>query len=280
MTPTYRVRLSPVCSRVRCEPSWHLGPQWAAQLRDYDLWFVEKGRGTMQTDTARIVLQPGVCVWMRPGGHYEASHDPARPLTVSCIHFKLANRPAGFRPPFETLQAADVPFVEAMVRRIIRLRATATPAAQSSAASLFGSLLGELEREARCLAETPVAGGTARHHREVIHQLAAEIRGNAGHPHAIAQLARQAGYSVDHFSRIFAQITGSRPQDFIIAARLARARELLAQTGLTVSQIAETLGYTDVFFFSRQFRRHAGQPPTRFRASLGQTHARAAGKAD
>jgi AraC-like DNA-binding protein len=73
---------------------------------------------------------------------------------------------------------------------------------------------------------------------------------------------------VDHFSRVFAKVTGRRPQEWIIEARLARARQLLAETGLTVSQIAEALGFRDVFFFSRQFTQRTGQTPTAYRAAL------------
>jgi AraC-like DNA-binding protein len=205
---------------------------------------------------------------MRPGGRYEATHDPLHPLTVSYLHFELTHRPRSFRPPFEVLRTADPVFVEAVVQRVIRLRATGSSAAQLSAAALLGSLLGELEREALAEGPSSAAGGIVRHRREVIEQLAAEIRENVGHPPTIAELARRAGYSVDHFSRIFAQVVGSRPQQFIIARRLTRACELLAQTGLTITQIAETLGYADVFFFSRQFRRHVGLTPSRYRASL------------
>ena len=46
--PVYAVNLSAHCDRVRCEPGWHLGPEWAPRLRDYDLWFVsaEIGRAS------------------------------------------------------------------------------------------------------------------------------------------------------------------------------------------------------------------------------------------
>ena len=56
--------------------------------------------------------------------------------------------------------------------------------------------------------------------------------------------------------------------DHPLAARLARARQLLAETGLTISQIAETLGFRDVFFFSRQFTQRTGQTPSAYRAAL------------
>lgn len=98
--PAYRVLLSAHCNRVRCEADWHLGPDWAPRLRDYDLWFVSAGRGRMLTSDGEVALAPGVGLWMRPGRRYEATHDPAAPLVVNFFHFTLAEPPAAsHRPP-------------------------------------------------------------------------------------------------------------------------------------------------------------------------------------
>jgi AraC-like DNA-binding protein len=41
---------------------------------------------------------------------------------------------------------------------------------------------------------------------------------------------------------------------------------LLSQSALTISEVADRLGYRDVFFFSRQFKQHNGLSPRQFRA--------------
>ena len=268
-SPTsYRVRLASHCNRVRCEPGWHLGPEWAPRLRDYDLWFVSAGRGRMTTNDGEVALTPGLGLWMRPGRRYEATHDPATPLIVNVFHFTLLAPPRGFTPPVEVLRTAHPDFVEAVMRRILALHAKPGATARASAEALFGALLGELVRETTTRPTDPAEPGLDQHHREIIQRLAAEIRENPGGAHSVTALAQTAGYSVDHFSRVFAKITGQRPQEWIIAARLARARQLLAETGLTVSQVAEALGFRDVFFFSRQFTQRTGQTPTAYRAAL------------
>jgi AraC-like DNA-binding protein len=266
--PAYAVRLSAHCDRVRCEPGWHLGPDWAPRLRDYDLWFVSAGRGRMRTEDGEVALAPGTGVWMRPGRRYEATHEPKTPLVVNFFHFTLERSPRGFVPPVEILRTAHPDFVEATLRRILTLRAKPQASAQASAAALFGALLGELVRETLARTAVVTEPGLDQHHREIIQRLAAEIREHPGGARSVAALAQTAGYSVDHFSRVFAKVTGRRPQEWIIEARLARARQLLAETGLTVSQIAEALGFRDVFFFSRQFTQRTGQTPTAYRAAL------------
>lgn len=266
--PSYHVRLATQCTRVRCEPGWHLGPEWAPRLRDYDLWFVSAGRGQMTTNDGEVALTPGLGLWMRPGRRYEATHDPATPLVVNVFHFTLLAPPRGFTPPVEVLRTAHPDFVETMMRRILALHAKTGPTARASAEALFGALLGELVRESTTRSDDPAEAGLDRHHREIMQRLAAEIREHPGGARSVAALAKSAGYSVDHFSRVFEKVIGQRPQECVIAARLARARQLLAETGLTISQIAEALGFRDVFFFSRQFTQRTGQTPTAYRAAL------------
>ncbi|MBC7366498.1 MAG: helix-turn-helix transcriptional regulator [Undibacterium sp.] len=269
---TYSVRLALQCTRVRCEPGWHLGPEWAPRLKDYDLWFVSAGRGQMITDHGEVALTPGMGLWMRPGRRYEATHQPTAPLIVNVFHFTLPTAPRGFIPPVEVLRTAHPDFVEAMLRRILALHAKPGPLPRASAEALFGALLGELVRETTARGEETADAGLDRHHREIMQRLAAEIREHPGGARTVAALAKSAGYSVDHFSRVFEKITGQRPQECIIEARLARARQLLAETGLTVSQIAEALGFRDVFFFSRQFTQRTGQTPSAYRAALSRPH--------
>jgi len=265
---TCRVVLG-AAGRVRCEPGWHLGPEWWRGLQDFDLWFVWVGRGRMKVNDTEVPLGPGTCVWMRPGQRYEAEQEPAARLGVNFIHFRL--QAAGknlalsaFDPPFEVMRTRQIDLVDTMMRRVIELR---SEPATGVAAELMGALLMALAGE-QAVAADGEAPGLDQHHRDIVLQAAAQIRESPGHVPPIAVLARKAGYSVDHFSRIFLKVTRSRPQDYVINARIERARQLLAESNLTVGMIAEALGFRDIFFFSRQFRQKTGQTPTEFRRGL------------
>ena len=263
---TYSLALANL-GRVRCEPTWHLGPDWVRGLHDYDLWFVWAGRGEMKIDGRPVVLAPGTCVWMRPGRVYEAAQEPTARLGVNYLHFRLLRGGrtlplSAFTPSFDVMRTRQVELVDLMMRRVIDLSAEA-PAV---AAELMGALLMELVREeAATAADAP---GLDQHHHDLVQQAAAHIREDPGRVPPIAVLARKAGYSVDHFSRVFLKVMRVRPQDYIINARLERARQLLAESNLTLGMIAEALGFRDIFFFSRQFRQRTGQTPTEFRRGL------------
>lgn len=256
--------------RVRCEPGWHLGRDWAKGLRDYDLWFVWEGSGRMQMDDQEVVLRPGVCVWMRPGRRYEAEQDMVDRLGVNYVHFspgaRRMNLPlSALVPPFEVMRTRQVAFVDILMSRIVAL--SAEPEGGDAATALLSGLLAELTREYRAASRQPVPG-TDQRHRDLILRAAARVRENPAQAPAVAQLAREAGCSADHFSRLFLKVTGTRPQDYIIGVRIERARQLLAESDLTIGMVAEVLGFQDIFYFSRLFRRKTGQTPTEFRRGL------------
>jgi len=80
-------------------------------------------------------------------------------------------------------------------------------------------------------------------------------------------LAQACGFSTGYFSRLFRQQFGRTPQEQLVSRRIARARHLLMESDLSVQQVAQSLGYRDIYFFTRQFKQHVGQPPAAFRAA-------------
>jgi AraC family transcriptional regulator of arabinose operon len=80
-------------------------------------------------------------------------------------------------------------------------------------------------------------------------------------------LAGQVGLSVRSLRRHFRTQTGTSPHQYAIGRRVATARDLLLSTNLPVKEIARRLGYADVFYFGRQFKRQTGVSPALFRKS-------------
>lgn len=132
------------------------------------------------------------------------------------------------------------------------------------ATRLMAVLLDEL-RTGICTEPTDAAG-TQLHHRRVINAAVARICESPADAPTVAELAADGGYSVAHFTRLFREQIGLPPRDFLVRQRIDRARLLLRDTPLSISQIADSLGYASVYFFSRQFRQIAGISPRTYRA--------------
>jgi AraC-like DNA-binding protein len=91
------------------------------------------------------------------------------------------------------------------------------------------------------------------------------IRRNPAADYSVEELAAQSGLSVSQFARRFKGFTGRAPRQFMIEERVSQAEAYLDETNLSIEAIAERLGYRDVYFFSRQFRRFRGMPPSEWR---------------
>jgi len=78
-------------------------------------------------------------------------------------------------------------------------------------------------------------------------------------------LAQIAGLSDYHFSRLFKRATGLSPSQYFIRLRMARARQLLLETDLSVIEIGMEVGYSSPGHFSQVFRREVGVTPRAYR---------------
>jgi AraC-like DNA-binding protein len=86
-------------------------------------------------------------------------------------------------------------------------------------------------------------------------------------PLPLSRLARYAGYSPYHFTRIFKERIGLSPQYFVSSLRLQKAKDLLLRTNLSVRDIALEIGQQSLGTFTTRFTEKVGMTPSHFRNS-------------
>ena len=69
----------------------------------------------------------------------------------------------------------------------------------------------------------------------------------------------------DRFNHVFKDITGYSPNQYLIKIRIDRAKQLLSDENLSVKETAEIVGYTDINYFSRLFKKSTGVSPKGFK---------------
>ncbi|WP_382327227.1 AraC family transcriptional regulator [Hydrogenophaga sp. UC242_50] len=115
-------------------------------------------------------------------------------------------------------------------------------------------------------------------------RLAAAMRLLHGEPArawTVDELARQAALSRSAFFDRFSRAVGLRPMEYLLAWRMALAKDLLRRDGMALVEVAERVGYGSASSFSTAFSRHVGQAPgqyqnsTRQRSVLGTSSRRA-----
>jgi AraC-like DNA-binding protein len=80
----------------------------------------------------------------------------------------------------------------------------------------------------------------------------------------IAQLAKEAALSRSAFFARFNRTVGVPPMEYLLAWRMALAKNLLRQNESRVAEVAERVGYSSASTFCVAFTRHVGLPPTRY----------------
>ena len=91
-----------------------------------------------------------------------------------------------------------------------------------------------------------------------------QMHSDAERSWTVAELASEAGMSRSAFFDRFTGAVGLRPMEYLLAWRMAIAKELLRRRDLTLDEVARRVGYGSASTFSIAFSRHVGQPPGRY----------------
>jgi len=84
----------------------------------------------------------------------------------------------------------------------------------------------------------------------------------------VDDISKACGLNRSYLSRLFHDATGSTIQDFLLSYRIKEAMNMLKNTDSTISYIAFAVGYTDIYTFSKAFKRKTGMTPTMYRESI------------
>ncbi|GIJ49961.1 AraC family transcriptional regulator [Virgisporangium aliadipatigenens] len=116
--------------------------------------------------------------------------------------------------------------------------------------------------QAQYVAYTPPADATA------IAPLLDRLRARLGEPLTLASMAAAGGMSVRSLQRRFADQVGSSPLQWLLRARIDRARQLLETTDLPIDRVAAEVGFGSPVTLRHHFGRVVGVAPTAYRATF------------
>jgi AraC-like DNA-binding protein len=91
------------------------------------------------------------------------------------------------------------------------------------------------------------------------------IHQNYSGPLRLGRVARIAGFTPNHFSKLFIKSERLPFEQYVVRLRVDRAKQLLAGTELDVMRVAELSGFNSAPYFCRVFRRATGTTPLAFR---------------
>lgn len=250
-----RIRSSQRSGRAKCERGWNWHP---LPLSDYDLWYVISGRGQLVLNGEAHPLTAGSCFHFKPGDRISAEQDPDDRLTVIFMHHTIEATETGPLP--HVIQIQDTYWFEQLLNRLLSLDTSPEqPFIEEEFELLMKTALCHILREQHIVEHEQLKLNP------MVQQMVSYIKENPSAPLDTAAVATQVELSPRYASLLFKQGTGVSMKTFIARARIERASHLLTESTMNISQIADTLGYSDIYFFSRQFKRFLGESPTLYR---------------
>jgi AraC family transcriptional regulator, arabinose operon regulatory protein len=86
-------------------------------------------------------------------------------------------------------------------------------------------------------------------------------------PVTLEDLAKRSGFSAQHLNRLFRKVLGVTPLQYLARTRMEHAGALLRDGRLTVRAVAQQVGFSDPYYFSRMFSAYHESSPSDYRAA-------------
>lgn len=243
------------------ELAWERG----RTLAEYQVLFIHQGAGEFESARTKTrTIAGGMAFILFPGVWHRYRPDPAVGWTESWIEVRGPYldrlRRAGVidprRPVYATPPAVEIEQHYETAAALARIK---PPGFTVRLGLLAAEILALLRWSPRSRRATP------RRIDELISESQALLAGDLEEKQSLEQIARKLGLGYSYFRRRFKAQTGLSPKQYRIEMRHHRAKNLLLNSGLTVKEISEQLGYSSPFHLSQEFSRIAGVSPQKWR---------------
>jgi AraC-like DNA-binding protein len=225
-----------------------------------------RGTGWFTLDGERREMTQGHLAWLPAAQSHEYGATESEPWTIAWAHFSGAEVPAWrellgtnrsgggtlLKLPGDRLDEVGLDRVYAELERGF------APHHQVAAAAA-------LRQSLSIAAQLDIEPRGARSADDRVVASIEMLRRDWMRPHRLEELATSAGVSITHYSGLFRRHTGFAPIDFLIRLRVQQSCRLLDTTAMSVSDIANRVGYEDPYYFTRCFRRVMGCAPRQYR---------------
>ena len=101
---------------------------------------------------------------------------------------------------------------------------------------------------------------------DLAHRVLQVIAQRYSEPLTLTALAEELHVSSYHLHHIFKRVTGKTPAESVLETRLTVAKRLLSETDQSITDIAGTVGFSNMAYFSTVFQKHIGMSPSVYRS--------------
>lgn len=239
---------------------WEMG----RKLDKFIVGYLVKGRGVFESEATGLTrLRAGDALVLFPDAWHRY-----RPLRSTDWHelwvgfdgdYARQVMPEFFSPDTPVLRIGHSEELLGLMRSLLDLAQVAPAGYQQIMAGRTVEILAQVRSLAMNYhaADRDLAGKIQQARCALIEQAESNID--------LQTLAHDVGMSYSHFRAVFKSETGTSPHQYQLEVRMNTARSLLANSQASVSDIADRLGFSSVYYFSRLFKKRTGLSPTDYR---------------
>jgi len=239
---------------------------FAEEFPAHSISYVRKGSFGCHCRGRSHELVAGSMLIGFPGDEYVCTHDHV--VGDECLSFFLAPDLVDALGDARMWQIGSLPPLPEMMV-LAELAQTAADGNSDVGLDEVGHLLAARFIEAVSGRKRKPLTASLRDRRRAV-ESALWIDANSHRAIALDDAAGQAGISPFHFLRLFSEVLGVTPHQYLVRSRLRHAARRLADDDSPVTDIAYDVGFGDLSNFVRTFHRAAGASPMRFRQAAKQ----------
>ncbi|GAA3408465.1 AraC family transcriptional regulator [Paenibacillus hodogayensis] len=251
--------------KTECGDSW----SWTrTSFPDFDIWYVLAGEGEIHINGLRHEARPGTCCVLRPGDSVSAIQNPQNRMSLIYFHFRMRDLETGVELPDDATLPPRYNLVhdywlEQHLNSLLEFAGRDDPYSEEMVNYLLKLIMTQL------LYLQHEAGHKTRfRHRHLMQKIIDYIRMGVPRPITHEELGRLVSLSPRYVNRLFKEFTGLSLKEYLKRARLDKARTLLTVANKNVTQVAEELGYKDIYLFSNQFKQQYGISPLKYQRNM------------
>ena len=232
-------------------------------LREFQVVYISKGGGEFQSSSNQIErLSAGNLFLLYPDQWHRYRPDSATGWEEIFIGFngdyakQLMER--FFSPDKPVLTVGHDDELIKKMHKVIELMKETPPGYRQMMAGETVSLL------ARIRALNMRSDKRVHQHEEKMDEARYYLLLHASEEVDLEELATELGFSYSRFRTIFKEHTGQSPLQYQLDIRINKAKDLLRTSTRSVSEIADELGFSSVYYFSRLFKQRTGKTPSSY----------------
>ncbi|WP_372633145.1 AraC family transcriptional regulator [Cohnella sp.] len=241
-------------------------------LKQYALNYVIGGRGEFTVGGATHLVEKGDVFFYRPLEEHGLRSLPGAEFITITIVFHFADSPFPMEERLEGSHMLGGYAGHAVERHFAELVAKyRQPGLENRliCQALLLTLLAETSRRASGVTQQEDTGRRKNLARLIL--VKNHIENHLERPIDVPEIERLSGLTWNYIIVEFKKTFGTTPMQFLLWARISKAKELALQSPLSFSEIAALVGYNDIHAFGKMFKKKTGMSLTNFCSSLYET---------